>query len=249
MNLKVRSITVGKFLSRCFRRSAIAASIAAAAYLFGHDIITTNLTYSRDVSRILANHCLACHGAASSIPLTNYREVRPWAVAIKEQVLSRSMPPWGAVKGFGDLSPDQALGQQDIMIVAAWVIGGAPEGNPQMLPRSAASSSLPPMATLRDVLTISTRCKLTAPVRLAGIRPLADSVVPSARLLAELPDGRIEPLLWLYRFDPKSPPEASQRAFTFRKFIDLPRGTIIESSAPLRFSLETEHTKAPLPGS
>lgn len=60
--------------------------------LAAHDIITTKLTYAREVSRIFARRCVSCHGANSSIPLTSYQEVRPWAVDIKEQVLARSMP-------------------------------------------------------------------------------------------------------------------------------------------------------------
>ncbi|HEY7306958.1 MAG TPA: cytochrome c, partial [Bryobacteraceae bacterium] len=118
------------------QRLVIVAGITWAASGVAHDIITTNLTYTRDISRILARRCVACHGEAASIPLTRYEEVRPWAVAIKEQVLSRAMPPWGAVKGFGDLEPDHALSQEEIMIIAAWVIGGAPQGDPALAPKT-----------------------------------------------------------------------------------------------------------------
>jgi hypothetical protein len=45
--------------------------------LAAHDIITTKLTYTRDVSRILARRCASCHGEGSALPLTTYREVRP----------------------------------------------------------------------------------------------------------------------------------------------------------------------------
>ena len=44
------------------------------------------------------------------------------------------MPPWGAVKGFRDLAPDGALTEPEIQIVAAWVVGGAPEGDSALLP-------------------------------------------------------------------------------------------------------------------
>src|SRR3954449_13223643 len=114
--------------------------LAFAVPFQAHDVITTNLTFARDVSRIFASHCTSCHGSGTNIPLTTYEEARPWAVSIKEQVLSRAMPPWGAVKGFGDLSPDHGLSQEEIMIIAAWVIGGAPQGNPALLPKQAASS-------------------------------------------------------------------------------------------------------------
>jgi hypothetical protein len=43
---------------------------ALAQSLVAHDIITTNLTYTRDISRIVARHCSGCHGAQSAIPLT-----------------------------------------------------------------------------------------------------------------------------------------------------------------------------------
>ena len=224
------------------------AAIFGAGSLPGHDIITTNLTYSRDISRILAIHCSACHGNGSSIPLTNYKEVRPWAVGIKEQVLSRSMPPWGAVKGFGNLAPDYGLSQEDIMIIAAWVLGGAPEGNPQALPKNLPAQPQPSKnIQLSNALTVETRTELKAPLRLAGIRPIADSIVESAQLIAKLPDGRIEPLLWLSHFDPKSLDPRMHGTFTFRKPVNLPPNTVVQSSTPLRFALEASESTVPSP--
>jgi hypothetical protein len=205
---------------------------ALAQSLVAHDIITTNLTYTRDISRIVARHCSGCHGAHSAIPLTSYEEVRPWAVGIKEQVLSRAMPPWGAVKGFGNFKPDESLGQEDIMTIAAWVIGGAPKGNTALLPKTAA-----PVSTRESSghsLAGLTRLTIEAPVLAIGIRPEPEHAIESARIVATLPDGRIEPLLWLYRFDPKW-----QRTFVFREPLELPKGTVVESSAPLRFLLDT----------
>jgi hypothetical protein len=223
-------------------------AIAGAGSLIGHDIITTSLTYSRDISRILAAHCVACHGSGAAIPLTNYKEVRPWAVGIKEQVLSRSMPPWGAVKGFGNLAPDYGLSQEDIMIVAAWVLGGAPEGNPQALPKTLpAQSESSKNARLNNALTVETRSELKTTLRVAGIRPLSDSIVESAQLVAKLPDGRIEPLLWLSHFDPKSLDLRTHGSFTFRKPLILPPKTVIQSSTPLRFALETNDSTGPSP--
>lgn len=218
------------------KHAAVQALILAACIvsaLCAHEIITTNLTYTRDVSRILARRCAQCHGPSSSIHLTNYEEVRPWAVDIKEQVLSRSMPPWGAVKGFGDLSPDHALTQEEILILSAWVVGGAPNGDPALLPKSQPPAVAKPRA-LKDALSVSSRATLTQPLRVAGIRPLATKVVDSAQVTACLPDGRIEPLVWLYRFDPKT-----KITFQFRQPLALPPGTVVESSTPLEFALET----------
>ena len=35
------------------------------------------------------------------MPLTTYDEVRPWARAIKDQILTRRMPQWFAAHGYG----------------------------------------------------------------------------------------------------------------------------------------------------
>jgi hypothetical protein len=203
-----------------------------AQTLLAHDIITTNLTYTRDISRIMARHCSSCHGAQSAIPLTSYEEVRPWAVGIKEQVLSRAMPPWGAVKGFGNFKPDESLGQEDIMTIAAWVIGGAPKGDVALLPKASKPAAYTP--PVGHSISAETRLQLEASVRALAIRPAPEQPIQSARIVARLPDGRVEPLLWLYRFDPKW-----QRTFVFREPLDLPKGTVVASSAPLRFMLET----------
>ena len=40
------------------------------------------------------------------------------------------MPPWDAVKGFGQFRDDPSLSQAEIDLLVAWVEGGAPEGNP-----------------------------------------------------------------------------------------------------------------------
>jgi hypothetical protein len=205
-----------------------------AANAMAHDIITTNLTFTRDISRIFDRRCLTCHGSTAEIPLSKYEQARPWAVAIKEQVLSRAMPPWGAVKGFGNLKPDHALTQEEIMIIAAWVIGGAPQGNPDWLPKQAHGKPAMPPPTIKNALTAANQTTLTEPLQVAGIRPLADAVIDSARITARLPNGAVQPLIWLYHYDPKW-----NRDFLFREPVLLPRGAVLESTAPVRFVLET----------
>lgn len=207
--------------------------VLATATAWAHDIITTKLTYTRDISRIFARRCVACHGDTSSIPLTSYEQVRPWAVDIKEQVLSRAMPPWGAVKGFGDLAPDHALTQEEIMIIAGWVVGGAPEGDRAMLPKELPVPG-PPSLHLKQAVVVTNRIALTQPLEIVGIQPIATGTIASARITALLPPGRTQPLLWLYRYDGKE-----RRVFTFRSPVSLAAGSVIESDAPLQFVLET----------
>ncbi len=71
------------------------------------------------------------------MPLLTYKQVRPYAAAIKEAVALRKMPPWFADPHFGKFSNDRALAQHDIDTVVAWVKNGAPEGDPKDLPKPA----------------------------------------------------------------------------------------------------------------
>src|SRR5947209_5843562 len=107
-----------------------------ASAAFAHDFYSTKLTWSRDVSRIVYKRCASCHHESGpSFSLVTFDEARPWAKAIKEEVISRRMPPWNAVKGFGDLFDDKSLTQEDIEVISNWVEGGAPEGDPAYMPK------------------------------------------------------------------------------------------------------------------
>src|SRR5215469_12778814 len=101
----------------------------------GHDIITTKITWNREISRIVYNRCAGCHHATgTAFSLATYAEARPWAASIKEEVEQRRMPPWGAVKGFGDFRNDEALSPEQIELIVNWASGGAPEGDEKDLP-------------------------------------------------------------------------------------------------------------------
>ena len=56
------------------------------------------------------------------------RTARPWARAIKEEVLTRRMPKWQAARGYGDFSNDPSLSPFEIALMVAWADGGAPRG-------------------------------------------------------------------------------------------------------------------------
>jgi hypothetical protein len=61
--------------------------------------------------------------------LTSYEEVRPWAQAIREAVLTKKMPPWSAEgETAHSFSNDRSLTRKEIQILTDWVSAGAPEG-------------------------------------------------------------------------------------------------------------------------
>src|SRR5579885_3798881 len=114
----------------------VALLIAACAGVAGaHDVITTKITWSKEMSRLVYKRCAMCHReGGSSFSLMTYEEARPWAKAIKEETLERRMPPWEAVKGFGEFKDDRGLTQEELETISDWVEGGAPEGNPKHMP-------------------------------------------------------------------------------------------------------------------
>ena len=75
---------------------AAASAARVDSSLWAHEAIATELTWTRNVSRIFYSRCASCHRSDGSapMPLTTYAEVRPWAKAIKHEVLARRMPPW-----------------------------------------------------------------------------------------------------------------------------------------------------------
>ena len=66
--------------------------------------------------------------------LATYDEARPWAKAIKEELLEKRMPPWHAVKGYGEFRNAPHLTQRDVDLIVNWVEGGAPKGDENDLP-------------------------------------------------------------------------------------------------------------------
>lgn len=93
-------------------------------------------TFNKDIAPILAKNCMNCHRAGEIAPMSlmTYKEVRPWAKAIREKVAGRQMPPWHADPKYGEWSNDRRMLQKEIETIVAWVDGGAPEGNPKDLP-------------------------------------------------------------------------------------------------------------------
>jgi len=94
------------------------------------------VTFNKDVAPILQKSCLSCHrpGEIAPMSLLTYKEVRPWAKAIREVVVERRMPPWFADPRYGEFSNDCRLSQKEIDTIVAWVDGGAKEGDPRDLP-------------------------------------------------------------------------------------------------------------------
>lgn len=96
---------------------------------YSHNPTTTTVLFNREIATLLQRKCVQCHADGKlAMPLMTYAETRPWAEAIKEETLSRRMPPWPAERGFGAYSNDIGLTPREFEFLISWIDGGVPEG-------------------------------------------------------------------------------------------------------------------------
>jgi len=93
-------------------------------------------TFYRDVLPILEGHCQVCHRAGGIAPMAfeTYQQTKPYALAIRNAAVTRSMPPWFAERGIGKFSNDPSLGSSEIAALSAWLEAGTPAGDPKEAP-------------------------------------------------------------------------------------------------------------------
>ncbi len=130
------------------RRTALGTLIVA---LFGLSSAAraadAPVTFTKDVAPILYKSCVECHRPTMFAPmsLVTFDDARPWARSIKQRVVARTMPPWGADPAHGSFKNDPRLSQTEIDTIAKWVDNGAPKGD---------DTDLPPVPQLAEGWTI-----------------------------------------------------------------------------------------------
>lgn len=204
--------------------------LIGATAVRAHEPITTKLTWTQEISRIIYKRCASCHhDGGTSFSLITYDEARPWAKAIREEVLERRMPPWGAVEGVGVFRNDPSLTPLEIEMLVGWVEGGAPEGDAVYLPTkpafdSEAKSAQPgkPRLIVEAGVPLTLREAVTA----VAVTPRDMPEGSSMEVTAYKPDGSVEHLIWLRNYR-----EEWNRAYWFRDPVRLPAGTRVEVDA------------------
>ena len=96
----------------------------------------SDITYAKDISRIVQNRCQECHrpGQIGPMPLLTYDDVSSWAQMIHEVVQDNRMPPWHADPKFGKFRNDRRLSQDERGQLLAWIAAGCPKGDEKELP-------------------------------------------------------------------------------------------------------------------
>lgn len=213
-------------LSRTVKRLTLICALVMifASGARAHDPSAVPLSWNREISRLVFDKCASCHRPdGTAFSLMTYQDAQPRLTEIKESVLKRQMPPWGAVKGFGDFRNDQGLTQEQIALVTDWVEGGATRGgNRNVLPPVPKFATTAPFAVPADAIAVSGRLVLRTAVVLDGVFPERIPKGASPQIVAALPDGSVRPLVWLYEYS-----DSTSHPFLFRKPVHLPAGTTI----------------------
>jgi hypothetical protein len=211
--------------------------VLACSRAGAHDPITSRVTWDTDVARLVQARCVRCHhrDGPAPMPLTTYAEARPWAKAIREEVLTRRMPKWHAARGYGQFENDPSLSAFEIALFVAWVDGGAPlhaaRGNDARLKPSATLSGSVARAGSVASESRTIRCG-SVPVTgtLLAVKPeLAHG--ESAAITARFPDGRSDIVAWIRDFDPEF-----AETYRLRTPLVLPRGSrlVVDATQPCK---------------
>lgn len=187
----------------------LAAVVFSLTTAVAHVRITTKVSWTRDIAPLVEARCASCHkpGGRAPMSLLTYEDARPWARAIREEVLTRRMPKWHAARGYGDFLNDPSLSSFEIAMIVAWVDGGAPKSLPVSTtpqPTVVSSAVAPEPAAPAGARELSLPCtdaRLPAG-RLLAVRPRLDTGA-AAGIVVKQPGGRQEIVAWIRDFDPE----------------------------------------------
>ena len=205
------------------------SAVASGAIVAAHNIGVTPVTWNREISRLVYNKCASCHRpGGTAFSMMTYLDVQPKLVEIKSAVLNRRMPPWGAIKGFGEFKNDQALTQEQIELIVDWIQNDAPRGNNRRaLPAEPTFRRAPPASPSAPVKAVSGATTLEHPLVLDGLLPEKIASNQSIRITAALPSGadRAAGLAASVR-------RPLQASISLPEALRLPAGTVIQGVPP-----------------
>lgn len=98
--------------------------------------VPLDVTYHRDVARIVQSNCVECHreGGVGPFRLDTYQALRENAPMVRKMVKYGIMPPWFAAPDTGPWENDRRLSEVDKATLFAWIDQGLPEGDPADAP-------------------------------------------------------------------------------------------------------------------
>jgi len=131
-------------MKRCLLSAVVLFVGVATMPVRGDDPVSSNVRYTGEIVRIFERKCAPCHGPNSiAMPLANYRQVRDWGRAIREEIVDERMPPWSAARGYGRFRTERALTLRESATILSWLDGGMARGDDRDLPAAPASPADP----------------------------------------------------------------------------------------------------------
>jgi len=98
--------------------------------VFPHAATSNTVLFDREIVRVLNEHCVMCHvDGGASFPLETYEQAWLARREIHDAILARTMPPWGAVPGYGDFVNDNGLTLREKRFIVSWVEGLGPRND------------------------------------------------------------------------------------------------------------------------
>lgn len=108
--------------------------LVAGAGVEAHKGVISKYTYNDQVFPILRDRCGQCHveGGPSPMSLVAYGDAFRWAEAIREELVSESMPPWHVDPDGPAVKGGYGISAKELDVLLTWATGGTPrnqEGN------------------------------------------------------------------------------------------------------------------------
>jgi hypothetical protein len=130
-----------------YRRSALRSIYAllsatllagvASERLRADDPVSTNVSFNREIVRIIQRKCEPCHTAGGlAFSLSDYRDARAWGRAIREELVEHRMPPPIVARGYGGYLSDPSLNTREMATFLTWLDGGMPRGDEADRPKT-----------------------------------------------------------------------------------------------------------------
>ena len=114
----------------CIIVVAMAVLAVARTPLEADDPVSTNVTFNREIIRIIQRKCESCHAAGGlAMSLSDYRDARAWGRAIREELVEHRMPPAIVARGYGQYETDPTLNAREMATFLTWLDGGMPRGD------------------------------------------------------------------------------------------------------------------------
>ena len=112
--------------------------VAGCSAALAHGTLTNTVLFDREIVRILNAHCVMCHAEKGpAFPLETYEQTWLKMQPIYGDAISRHMPPWPAVPGYGQFVNDNGLTLRESQFIVSWVEGLGPRNSGQVFTNTA----------------------------------------------------------------------------------------------------------------